>query len=231
MHGFGCAKECFDPAFQFPRLGGASMCAVDFPGHGSSPAFDGIRHDLETYADVTNLVIEQLDPGRVFIVGHSMGGAVATIAASSRRDAECVVSVEGNLVAQDCGIVSRDVASQSRTEFSGEGFPRFLAGLRRSGRSDLQTWARWCEPADATALHELARSLVDWSDSGRLLDLFNSLAGKAYIHGDEGDAGRYVLPRLRGARTYRIAAAGHFLMTDQPTAFYRTLADHLDLVA
>jgi pimeloyl-ACP methyl ester carboxylesterase len=203
------------------------MCTFDFPGHGSSPAFREVRHDLDTYADITNLVIDRLSPRRVFLIGHSMGGAVGTIVASGRRDVECVISVEGNLVAQDCGIVSRSIARQSLSEFSSIGFQRFLAELKESARSDFSAWASWYRRASAIALHESAHSLVEWSDSGRLLELFNSLTNKIYIYGDENENGKYVLPQLSDARTHHIARAGHFLMLDQPNTFYHTLVSYI----
>jgi pimeloyl-ACP methyl ester carboxylesterase len=36
LHGFGCAKECFDEAFVAEGLQDLSICTFDFPGHGDS---------------------------------------------------------------------------------------------------------------------------------------------------------------------------------------------------
>jgi pimeloyl-ACP methyl ester carboxylesterase len=226
MHGFGCTKESFAEAFSQESLKDFSICTFDFPGHGQSTVSDSSMYSMQSYADIANQLIDRLAPRRVFLACHSMGGAVGLIASQGRRDIGCYVSVEGNMVAKDCGLVSRTTAAQSSTEYLDGGYREFLGQLRQSSRRDYLAWARWCAQADPAALHQTARSLVEWSDSGKLLDWFRSLSRKAYLYGEDEDK-QYLLPRLAKEPVYSIANAGHFVMIDNPIRFYAVLADVL----
>ena len=81
------------------------------------------------------------------------------------------------------------------------------------------------ESCPAEALHASARSLVAWSDSGRLLEMFLELSvPKAYVYGARS-ANPDVLVHLDSVPKYRIADAGHFIMIDQPAALSRAIAE------
>jgi pimeloyl-ACP methyl ester carboxylesterase len=222
LHGFGCAKECFNAAFRFRGLGELSVCTFDFPGHGKSPRSVVPAYSLQHYADVTNFLIDRIPHETVSLVCHSMGGAVGLIAAHERGDLGTFVSVEGNLVAQDCGIVSRSTATQSVAEFTRQGFKEFLGCLRSSGNAGNRAWARWYSRSDPAALHESASSLVEWSDSGQLLKLFRALPNQAYIYGQD-ESKDYLLSELHGLETYEVPRAGHFVMLDNAERFYSLL--------
>jgi pimeloyl-ACP methyl ester carboxylesterase len=224
LHGFGCAKECFDDAFVAEGLQDLSICTFDFPGHGDSERSNASVYSLQSYADITNILLEKLSPKKVSMVCHSMGGAVGLIATQERNDVTMFVNVEGNLVASDCGIVSRSTASQSFNTFKRSGYRKFLQDLRRSGRKPDKAWARWYAQADPCALHETAMSLVEWSDSNKLLALFKSLHGRAYIYG-ENEIKDYLIADLQDVSSYRIPDAGHFVMLDNPDAFYPLVSE------
>ncbi|WP_395103576.1 alpha/beta fold hydrolase [Actinomadura sp. SCN-SB] len=228
VHGLGCAKESFDGAFESPALDHLSICAFDLPGYGDSERWHDQGYSLESYAEATIGVIEALRragaDGRVFLVGHSMGGAVGLLAAERVPALGHCVSVEGNLTAEDCGLVSRQIASQMASEFVPGGYESFLRELRNSPRKDLRAWASWYAGADPAAVHQSATSLVQWSDSGKLLELFTKLPQTcSYIYGDE-DGKHHLRPLLPHRDMHRIADAGHFAMVDKPDEFYDLLA-------
>jgi pimeloyl-ACP methyl ester carboxylesterase len=50
---------------------------VDLPGHGESPG-DGCD-SVEEYSDAINKMINELNTGRCYVAGHSLGGAIALI--------------------------------------------------------------------------------------------------------------------------------------------------------
>lgn len=229
LHGLGCAKESFSAAFECRALRRFSICAFDFPGHGRSEVRADQDHSLPSYAKITRLLIERIRTdlgarGRVLLIGHSMGGSVGLLAAQDIPSLTHYISVEGNLVADDCGLVSRRIADQLSSEFITTGYGAFHDELAGSGRKDLRAWAQWYRAAAPAAIHQSARSLVEWSDSGKLLEMFRRLRqDKAYIYGAKEDK-RHILPRLTDCRIQRISRAGHFLMVDRPRQFYETLA-------
>ena len=230
LHGIGCSKESFNHAFRAKALHAYSVCAFDFPGHGSSSRLPEEHYSLQSYADITNLVIRQLAFNRIYVIGHSMGGAVGVIATQGNSSIECLISADGNLVAEDCGLVSRKIADQSSVTFMHEGFAQFLTALRSSPRNDFGAWFEWCKNADPHALHQAARSLVEWSDSGKLLELFNALSRTAYLYGGLDDK-QYLLQQIVNAAVSAVPSAGHFMMVDNPDSFYRLLAGALALNA
>lgn len=226
LHGLGCAKDSFDFAYTAEAMADYSLCALDLPGHGDSGVLAPASYSLQSYADIVRDLIGRLDYERVSLVCHSMGGAVGLLASLDLPDLECFVSIEGNLVAEDCGLVSRQTAGQSETEFVSGGFDHFVAGLRGSARTDLRMWGRWYAACDPWAIHQSARSLVEWSDSDKLITYFRDIAARAYIYGSEGTGlEEYLLPRLDGTEVRHIAGAGHFPMMTNPAACYPKIAD------
>jgi pimeloyl-ACP methyl ester carboxylesterase len=224
MHGLGCAKYGFDRAFQTDSLREFSICTFDFPGHGDSPPLDYGPYSLDVYAEVVCALVSRLAPQRLVLVGHSMGGAVGLIACRSLELPTRYISIEGNLLPADCGLVSRKIAAQSLGEFASRGYPEFLSVLRHGDRRDTRAWAAWYGMATPAAVHASARSLVKWSDSGRLLQFFNTIRHKAYCYGAEGDRTSHLLPFLDHADMYQIPDAGHFPMVDNAPYLYRTIS-------
>lgn len=225
LHGLGCTNECFEQAFSKSALDEMSILALDFPGHGDSSRLDDISlYSLQAFADIANAVIDQFSPQQVTFVGHSMGGAVSLMASQTRHDVYGIVDADGNLVAQDCGIVSRQTAEQALDEFLKHGYHDFLNCLRESEDQTALTWATWYAKADPAALHELSRSLVEWSDSGKLLDLLKSQKRAVYLHGDQ-DSKNYLYPEIGDIEVRPIAHSGHFMMLDNPNAFFEAVTD------
>jgi alpha-beta hydrolase superfamily lysophospholipase/thiol-disulfide isomerase/thioredoxin len=78
-------------------LGSAEICAVDLPGHGTSP---GVRGQIDTLAHATSLVHATIDRLRstypqtqpVTLVGHDVGGLLAIAAATGSSSAAAAVS-------------------------------------------------------------------------------------------------------------------------------------------
>lgn len=225
LHGLGCAKEAFNSAFDAEELDRFAICAFDFPGHGESEWLPPGMYSIEAYADVVTSLIRQLSPQRVVLVGHSMGGAVGIIAAQDAPDRASLVSIEGNLVSEDCALISRRAAELPQKVFIEQVLPDFQAMLVSSPRSDLRSWAVWLAAADPVAVHQVARSLVMWSDSGKLLDQFSMLASPTYVFGQESGDLSYVLSRLGDVPVYRVPGSGHFPMLDNPASLWRIVAD------
>jgi pimeloyl-ACP methyl ester carboxylesterase len=120
--------------------------------------------------------------------------------------------------------VSRNTASQTLDRFRRHGYQEFLHSLAGSDDQDARAWADWYSKADPVALHELARSLVEWSDSGKLLDLLKSQIRATYLYGDQ-DSKDYLLPELSAMDPRLIGRSGHFMMLDNPVAFYNAITE------
>ncbi len=67
------------------RLAGFELVALDFPGHGQSePRAPDCRYHFDDYVFDVKAAVEALGWDRFAIIGHSLGGAVASLFAATR---------------------------------------------------------------------------------------------------------------------------------------------------
>jgi len=84
LHGFGADLNTW--MFNQPALAeGRRVVALDLPGHGGS-ARDVGSGDAEALRRAVEAFVVALDLGPVHVVGHSLGGALAALLATHRRD-------------------------------------------------------------------------------------------------------------------------------------------------
>lgn len=223
LHGIGCAKECFGEVFRTELAKHFSLLTLDFVGFGGSDKPKDFSYTLEDHAEITKLVIGKFKPQKVTLVAHSMGGGIGALVAKDLDNLGSFINLEGNLVSQDAGIVSRKTAEQAEDGFVYEGFDKFLSSLKSSDDPASRAWAKWYENSSRIAIYRSGRSLVEWSDNGKLLVYFNDLPKKAYVYGSRTNSD-HVLGHLRGTDIIKVSNAGHFMMLDNPSEFYRILS-------
>ena len=219
LHGLGCVKENFAGLWDAPELQDAALLAPDLPGHGSSRGSPSETWSMEGMtAAVSDLLrARKLHDHRLHVVVHSMGGAVGLLLAEQNAfPLASFVNVEGNLVGPDCLMLSRRMSETDLTQFRREKFARLKARARASDDPIIRDWADWMDTCDAEALHASSRSLVDWSDSGRLLRIFLKLSvPTAYVYGEQS-ANPDVLVHLAAVPKRLISDCGHFVMLEKP---------------
>ncbi len=104
---------------------------------------------------------------------------------------------------------------------------RHLEYLKKSSRNSkdkgVREWSTQLESASAIGFYRSAFSLVKWSDSGELLNIFNEIsARKAYVYGEKtGELD--ILNQLNDQICHKIKNSGHFIMVEQPNAFHEVL--------
>jgi len=225
LHGLGCDHSSFAGAWAEEGLAGYSLLAPDLPGHGDSGIMKDLAYRLQDHAEIIHRLLEQLPFERLHIVGHSMGGAVGLmLAGHGDLPLASFINVEGNLLEHDCGMLSRRAAGTPEELFVSDKFARLLEKASQSEAADTYDWAKMAVRTDAHAFHRSAVSLVEWSDSGRLYEMFAALdVPKVYIYG-EHSANTDVIAHLEGVHKIEIGDAGHFLTTDQSELFHETVA-------
>lgn len=226
LHGIGCAKESFDAVFDDELAEKYSILTFDFVGFGKSDKPDDFGYRLEEHAAIAKLVIEYFAPASLTVIAHSMGGTVGLLLVQDLDNLVSFINVEGNLISEDAGIVSRKTAEQAETDFVANGFSNFLMVLNDSDEAAYRTWATWYEIASPVAIHRSGTSLVEWSDSGKLMSYFNRLKKKAFVYGDKTDVS-LLLPQFTDVDVYPIPNSAHFMMLDNPPAFYAAIRAHL----
>lgn len=182
---------------------------------------------MEAYADLLHSVLTAYAPGgkALHIVAHSMGGVPGLLLANDPPiPVASFLSAETNLIASDCGLFSRRTAEIPVAVF-GEKFLKLLAHCESADDLHLREWARWTRLCHPEAFHAVAVSLVKWSDSGQLLEMFLKLqARKLYLYG-QTSLNVEVLGILDDIPARAVDGCGHFLMTEAPEAFNAAVVD------
>ncbi|WP_054311441.1 alpha/beta fold hydrolase [Mesorhizobium sp. 1M-11] len=81
LHGFGGSHSVWTE-IGFQLASEAGIIAYDLPGHGASLKVEGARSPKQIAGAILADIVER-DVDRIHLVGHSMGGAVATLMALS----------------------------------------------------------------------------------------------------------------------------------------------------
>jgi pimeloyl-ACP methyl ester carboxylesterase len=229
IHGLGCSRDSFAHVWEAAGFEKYSMLAVDLAGHGDSPRPPDFAYRMEDHAEECISLLGRFEFDRIHIVAHSMGGAVGLLAAERLGTRlSSFISVEGNLTGADCGLVSRKTISYPLREFEKTKFEQFVEANEASEDPGLRLWAGMLRKCSPLAFYRSAESLVEWSDSGKLFDLFMNLnSRKTYIYGDRNNK-MDVLGMLGGINNISVSGSGHLVMTDNPGEFYKKLLNAIE---
>jgi pimeloyl-ACP methyl ester carboxylesterase len=216
LHGLGTSSATFDDLKQSAALAGCEFITPDCAGHvrAVNEAYQG--DPLVFTAGKISAMIEKLGKS-VTLVGHSMGGVLAMLVAEKipARIAG-VISIEGNLISEDCGLISRRIADAADLESVIKLRKEVIATALQFKNAGWEAWTKDIAQVAPGVLKDYASSLVKLSDSGHLLKIFTSLdKPKAYIYGDDY-IGHPVIKRLGAVPSHHAPGTGHFIMQDAP---------------
>lgn len=242
LHGLGDSGSAFSEAFAQQELAGFNLIVPDLVGFGhSSAALDG-DYSFGKQAERLWQALGSLGVETVTLIGHSMGGDLATLMAFWGRGerVRSLVSVEGNLTPRDLFISSRAAEAADQGRF-GEWFSKDFAQT-----TVLEKWSqewpscrRYYESllfCHQDAFRESARELVrrngpvPGSLASEMGALYRSLSlPKVFCWGAESLADETQEFFVEaGLRHKRFANAFHWLMEDQAGEFYLFLRTFCD---
>jgi len=226
IHGLGEWSVSFDPVIAHPDLAGFRHVLPDLPGYGRSPWPDA-PEGLERLADRLAAWIGDRRPA---LVGHSMGGVLATLIAE-RIAVAAVVDVDGNLSRGDC-IFSASVAAYTLDAFVAGGFAQVRADTYERGRTELPLRGAFAAnmAASPDTLHLHARELIALSEPEGLVGRLAKLAAPVLFVAGVPDgicARSRELLDAHGVRWIGLAPAGHWVFLDQLDAFATATAGFL----
>jgi pimeloyl-ACP methyl ester carboxylesterase len=208
------------------RLPGATVYALDLPGHGDSGGAG--RADIGEYAEVVRGFADALGLPPFVLAGHSMGGAIAL---------EFALRYQGRLA----GLVL--VGTGARLAVS----PVILGGLRDDPAGTAELLATWthAEAADPNMLRLYVRRLrevrpeVVCSDFAacdafdRRADVHRIAVPALIICGEADNMtpvkhSRYLQEQMRGSELVVISGAGHMVMLERPAQVAEAVSGFLD---
>ncbi len=221
LHGLACSRDTFRYIFEYRHFSEYSLLLPDIVGFGRSSKPDRFSYAMEDQASLCERVMDLFPNVGIHVVAHSMGGAIGLL--FSERLFERIKSfanIEGNLIGEDCGMLSRGIADVTLREYRVRIFGKHRA--RFSNDPVLEF-----ENTTPLAVHRSARSMVRWSDSGELLERFTRLRCKTCYFWGEKNGDMPILRRLHGTQMCMVRDSGHGMMVENPREFYPKLAAFL----
>ena len=228
IHGLGASKGFFSTLAQTSLAQNNRIIAVDLPGFGdrwTDPVGD---LPITSAAEALASEVDKMGCQNVVLVGHSLGGAAALLTATMvSGQVWGLASLEGNLVAEDCGMSRRLAVAANLTECASIK-TKAIDEAKHSENPGVRDWARDLSKVSPSTLLSYSRELVALSDGGELLRQF--LTGRyrrIYLHGDDY-VGHPVLDRLGSIQVEYIKGASHTnLVGDAPEACAQALSQIL----
>jgi pimeloyl-ACP methyl ester carboxylesterase len=212
FHGLICDKDSFIHVHNYPEFAAASLLLIDFIGFGESSRPVDFSYKMEDQAGLCERLINKLPGENIHLAAHSMGGAVALLFSSEfNRRVKSFADIEGNLIAEDCTLLSRRTIQVTPEEYEARLFDRQRRMFRKSK-------AMRFDKTLPLAAYRSSQSLVEWSDSGKLLEKFKSWnIRKGFFYG-ERSRDLPIMRRLDFVDKYEIPSAGIF------TLYWRSLS-------
>lgn len=221
-------------------FGKATVFVPDLLGYGAyrTAPTDGLT--MEAQADHVFAWLRARSAGAVHVVGHSIGGAVATFFAARYPDlTQSLTSIEGNFTLKDAFWSSR-IARMELEEVEAilDGYKADVTAWIDGAGVVPTPWAvdvarTWLSNQPASTLRAQARALVAATGNSaylgmvrRLLDAglpIHLIGGERSRHG--WDVPQWVLKMARSNSD--IAATGHLMMLEAPDRFAAAIAGNL----
>lgn len=216
----------------------APVVCPDLLGYGRDADADPAHITIDAQVEYALAAVDRATPGaRVHLVGHSVGGVIATTFAHRFPErVASVINVEGNFTLADA-FWSAQLARKA---------PGEVSDLLEAGRADPARWLRnsGVEPTDehlrsasqalvfqpATTVQAMARAIVEFTGRPGYESQLREVFHRTPVHLIAGARSRagWNVPEwaLAEAASYtEIPDAGHLVMLEAPRAFGTVLMD------
>ena len=222
FHGLACSWDSFKNVLDKDYFPDKSLLFVDHIGFGESSKPNDFSYTMQDQAKIIDELLSILPNWNIHIVAHSMGAAIALhLKPKPYKRILSFSNIEGNLIREDCGIMSRSIAKKTFEDYKNSLHKMHLFAFSKHEQLHFKQ-------STPFAIYQSAVSLVKESDSGDLLEKFKQIpCKKAYFYGEENKA-MPILEKLNFAQKFMISNSGHAMTTDNPDEFYAKLADFLD---
>ena len=240
VHGIVGTLDYFNPAARIAR---ADVHPVDLLGYGSQQSVEAGRLTLSAQANHVAAFIDSAGLDRVWLLAHSMGGAVAMIVAERRPElVSGIINAEGNFTLKDA-FWSRKIVARAPDDWSDEyeAQTRDLpATLRHWGIEPTPERVDWIRQIlanqPARTVYAMARAILAETRESEFLPIVRRIIERdvpLHLVAGEHSAEDWGIPGFvrEKARSYiAIADAGHLMMLEKPEEFCRAidaiLAEH-----
>ncbi len=226
LHGLGSASSSVFPRIaRHPLLVQHRCLLIDLLGFGFSDRPQDFSYTLTDHASTVSELLNHLELKNCVVIGHSMGGSIAIVLASTRPDlVSNLIVAEGNLDPGP-GMVSGPIAAQSESQFLKTGYDAFLRSVISEGWTD---YAGTVQASDPVAMHRSAVDLIRKRTPTLREMLLKLSVPRTVIFGEKNLPDPDVERLSNQAIHVRVIEnAGHDMMRDNPHCFAEALNEAL----
>ena len=230
VHGAGGDHTHWPPELR--RLPGFTVYGLDLPGHGRSP---GAGHtSLNAYADTLDRFVERLSLARVTLIGHSMGGAIALLAAARRPGwlQRLVVMASGARLPVEAGLLDALARAQAEQAVYAVALERICQlaygptanpALLRQGRRILEQLA-----PERLYTDYLACSQYDAGEQVACIQVPTLVLVGSADQLTSPELGRALARAIPSAQLVEVPDCGHMLVLERPLHTAQLIAGWLN---
>lgn len=234
IHGLLGSLDYYRPA---TFLGDFSVFCPSLIGYGpgASPVSDTLSLNDQVASILEQASARELQ--RFWLVGHSVGGAIAMLLAEAAPDrVDGIINIEGNFTLEDAfwsqRIATMDPAAWDREYRQMQSDPStWLANAGIQATSQRLDWAQQILTYQGAAtVRAMARAVVDATGEANYLDSVRFVLSREmplYLYAGQNTVGDWHVPEFvrRKARGIHIQAnVGHMMMLEDPEVFCDSLA-------
>lgn len=211
FHGLGLSSLEYEGLIS--ALPSAQILALDMPGHGESGFNNPDEWPEQDIVAATLAWLKELAATQILVVCHSAGGVPGLATAMALKE-KCIgyLSFEGNLIASDCGMVSRKASTLSEQELREEMIPGLIS-YAKERHEPIDSYVK----IKPMAFKLWARNVVEQCDKGLLLERFKQLPHHHYVCGSNSKNPE-LLSLLDPEEKTVVSDCGHMMMYDQLAA-------------
>lgn len=229
LHGLGCSRAMWEAIIDTAdaitdKALPYSLYAIDFPGHGDTPP---ARHRRGLDAAMVHLVgvLAQIEAETIHLVAHSIAAAVCAAAVDARFLSGRIgtfISVEGNHIINDYGLVTRRIAAMSPEAFIDAGWAEVIADFDEADLSS-DTWGRQWVRSDPATIHTMSVDAIAQAASTEPALFWHSVPRRAYLYGADSDISEATTAFLGTDLQISIGGSWHFPMVTNPAATFEAV--------
>ncbi len=224
IHGAGQDARTWPAALG--QIDGVNCYLLDLPGHGES---DGAARDsIAAYADVVTEFVKSRNPGKVILLGHCMGGAIAQQIALGNPDwLQALI-----LVSTGCRIRGTpEYLATLRTDYpqAVEQTIALMYGSQAPHALLEQARERWlAQSPDILLCDMIACDNFDSTDTLERIPHPTLILSGDIDHMTPLKYAQFMEDKLPGSRLAVIAPSGHMLPQEQPADMVRLIREFLN---
>ncbi|MCP4269499.1 MAG: alpha/beta hydrolase [Candidatus Brocadiaceae bacterium] len=237
LHGLGDSGLCYQEIFDDRRFDKFNIIVPDMTGYGKSSVSTNGNYSFKTYISRLWKIVEESRINELIVIGHSMGGDIATLfcASDKKNSVKKFVNTEGNLTQFDLFISYEAVKAEENGNFKHWFYDEFMKakvlenwGQKHPSCKRYHSSLRNCSTdaflANAIELSQRNISLPGKykSEIGRIYCTLS--IPKIFCYGTESIHPETIDFLKENRLAYQVFDdAFHWLMIDKPKEFYTFL--------